>query len=192
MGFHFATLCNSLRHFSTLYDTWRHFLACVLSVMNSSCSIIKCHKAFFKARGTVALKLSLHDTLRQEPVSEEPLVQPLECPSLFVILPHSFWDFPDFFGDFSNFSRIFLIYPLPLSQPIKKKHLPNMTGRPGYRTMEMNGGSSAPYLARTPCVPLFSTLFNRGGNRRAFRLPRGGGDHFHCALEPSPGHIRCR
>ena len=32
----------------------------------------------------------------------------------------------------------------------------------------MNGGSSAPYLARTPCVPLFCTLFNRGGNRRAF------------------------
>ena len=30
-----------------------------------------------------------------------------------------------------------------------------MTGRPGYRTMEMNGGSSAPYLARTPCLPLF-------------------------------------
>ena len=27
--------------------------------------------------------------------------------------------------------------------------------------MEMNGGSSTSYLARTPCVPLFSTLFNR-------------------------------
>ena len=27
--------------------------------------------------------------------------------------------------------------------------LANMTGRPGCRTMEMNGGSSAPYLART-------------------------------------------
>ena len=33
--------------------------------------------------------------------------------------------------------------------------MPNMTGRPGYSTMEMNGGSSAPYLACTPCVPLF-------------------------------------
>ena len=55
--------------------------------------------------------------------------------------------------------------------------MPNMTGRPGHRTMEMNGGSSAPYLACTPCVPLFSTLFNRGGNRRAFRLPGAGGDH---------------
>ena len=27
----------------------------------------------------------------------------------------------------------------------------------------MIGGSSAPYLACTPCVPLFCTLFNRGG-----------------------------
>ena len=27
------------------------------------------------------------------------------------------------------------------------------------------------YLACTPCVPWFSTLFDRGGNRRAFRLP---------------------
>ena len=59
--------------------------------------------------------------------------------------------------------------------------------------MEMIGGSSVSYLARTPCVPLFSaTLFNRGGNRRVFRLPGEGGDHFHCTVEPSPGHIRCR
>ena len=68
----------------------------------------------------------------------------------------------------------------------------DMTGRPGYRTMEMIGGSSASYLARTPCVPLFSSLVNRGGKGRAFRLPGAGGDHFHCAVEPSPGHIRCR
>ena len=67
-----------------------------------------------------------------------------------------------------------------------------MTGRPGYWTMEMVGGSSAPYLARTPCAPLFCALFNRGGNRRASRLPGEGGDHFHCTVEPSPGHIRCR
>ena len=55
---------------------------------------------------------------------------------------------------------------------------PNMTGRPGYRTMEMNGGSSVPYLARTPCIPLFCTSFCRGGNRRAFRLPGAGGGSF--------------
>ena len=53
-----------------------------------------------------------------------------------------------------------------------------MTGRPGYRTMDMNGGSSAPYLARAPCVPLFSTLFNRDGSIRAFRLPGAGGGSF--------------
>ena len=58
--------------------------------------------------------------------------------------------------------------------------------------MEMNGGSSVPYLVCTPCVPLFCTLFNRGGNRRAFRLPGAGVDHFHCTVEPSAGHIRCR
>ena len=56
--------------------------------------------------------------------------------------------------------------------------MPNMTGRPGYRTMEMIGGSSAPYLARTPCVPLFSTSFNRGGKRSAFRLRGAGGGSF--------------
>ena len=56
--------------------------------------------------------------------------------------------------------------------------MPNMTGRPGHRTMEMNGGTSAPYLARTPCVPLFSTLFSRGGNRRVFRLAGAGGGSF--------------
>ena len=44
--------------------------------------------------------------------------------------------------------------------------------------MEMNGGSSAPYLARTPCVPLFSTLFNRGGNRRALDYQGRAGDSF--------------
>ena len=31
------------------------------------------------------------------------------------------------------------------------------------------------YLARTPCVPLVCTLFIRGGNRKAFRLPGAGG-----------------
>ena len=74
----------------------------------------------------------------------------------------------------------------------KKKFMPHVTGRPGCWTMELNGGSSASYLSRAPCVPLFSTLFTKGGNRRAFRLPGEGGDHLHCAEEPSPGHIRCR
>ena len=67
-----------------------------------------------------------------------------------------------------------------------------LSGRPGHRTMEMIGGSSPSYLARTPCFPFFWTLFNRGGIRRAFRLPGEGGDHFHCTVEPSPGQTRCR
>ena len=33
--------------------------------------------------------------------------------------------------------------------------VPNITGRPGCQTMDMNEGSSASYLARAPCVPLF-------------------------------------
>ena len=69
---------------------------------------------------------------------------------------------------------------------------PNMIGRLGWQTKEMIEGSSVSYLTRTRCVPLFPTLFNRGGNRRVFRLPEKGRDHFHCAVEPSPGHIRCR
>ena len=36
------------------------------------------------------------------------------------------------------------------------------------------------------------SLFNRGGSRRPFRLPGEGGDHVHCTVEPSPGHIWCR
>ena len=43
-----------------------------------------------------------------------------------------------------------------------------------------------------PLRPFFCTSVFRGGNRRAFRLPGEGGDHFHCTVEPSPGHIRCR
>ena len=40
--------------------------------------------------------------------------------------------------------------------------------------MEMNGGSSAPYLARTPCVPLFCTVLDRGGNRKGGELHGSG------------------
>ena len=70
--------------------------------------------------------------------------------------------------------------------------MPNMTGWPGIPDNgNANGGSFAAYLARTP-FPLFCALFNRGGKRRAFRLPGAGGDHVHCAVEPSPDHIRRR
>ena len=62
-----------------------------------------------------------------------------------------------------------------------------LPGAPFY----MNGGSCASYLARTLCVLLFCPLCNGDGNRTALRPPRKGGDHFHCAVEPSPGHTRC-
>ena len=41
-----------------------------------------------------------------------------------------------------------------------------------------------------PCFVL--CLILRDGNRRAFRLPLAGRDDFHCTVEPSTGHIRCR
>ena len=34
----------------------------------------------------------------------------------------------------------------------------NMTGRLGDRTMEMSGGSTASYLERTLCIPVFSSI----------------------------------
>ena len=39
--------------------------------------------------------------------------------------------------------------------------MPDITGRPGpgFRTMEMFGGSAASYLARTPRIPLFVLVF---------------------------------
>ena len=49
---------------------------------------------------------------------------------------------------------------------------------------------------RTSLAPLASLCLvccqKRGGSRRAFRFPGEGGDHFHCTVEPSPGHMRCR
>ena len=87
--------------------------------------------------------------------------------------------------------------PLKIGKNLPKNHrkitqdsMPNMTGQPGCRTMEMNWGSSAPYLTCTPCAPLFCAWFSKGGNRRVFKLPGVGGDHFHCAVQHSPGHIQ--
>ena len=78
-----------------------------------------------------------------------------------------------------------------MCSPRQDISMPNMTGRPGCRTMEMNGGSSASYLACTPCVPLFVLCLIGVETEGLLDLPREGGDHIHCAVEPSPGHIRC-
>ena len=67
-----------------------------------------------------------------------------------------------------------------------------MTGRPGDCTMEMNGGSTASYLARALCVSACLLIFNRSGSKGGFRLPGPTWDHFCCTAEASPGHIRCR
>ena len=51
-------------------------------------------------------------------------------------------------------------------------------------------------LRRTSLVPLASPCFVLslvGVETEAFLDYQGrAGDHFHCAVEPSPGHIRCR
>ena len=46
-----------------------------------------------------------------------------------------------------------------------------MTGRLGDYTTEMNGGSTASYLARTPRVPFSYAYFHRSGSIGAFRFP---------------------
>ena len=56
----------------------------------------------------------------------------------------------------------------------------------------MNGGSSAPCSLVPLALPCYVHCLHRGGNRRVFRLPGAGGDHFHFTVEPSPVHIRCR
>ena len=58
--------------------------------------------------------------------------------------------------------------------------------------MEMNGESSAPYLARTPCVPLFVHCLKRVETEGLLDYQGWAGIIFHCTVEPSPGHIRCR
>ena len=43
-----------------------------------------------------------------------------------------------------------------------------------------------------PGVPLFLHCLIRVETEGLVRLPGAGGDHFHCTVEPSPSHIRCR
>ena len=68
----------------------------------------------------------------------------------------------------------------------------DMTGRPGYRTMEMIGEVTR----RTSLVPLAFPCFVLrliGLETKNVLDDQGrAGDHFHCMVERSPGHIRCR
>ena len=64
---------------------------------------------------------------------------------------------------FSGISRDFWLDIPGAPEKLEKKNCVhfcplNMTGRLGCRRMGMNGGSSAAYLAFTPCVPLLCTL----------------------------------
>ena len=68
----------------------------------------------------------------------------------------------------------------------------DMTGRPGDPTMEMNGGSAAPYVARTPRVLLFMLILIGLEAKGLFRLPGARWERFRCAVEPLPGHVRYR
>ena len=70
--------------------------------------------------------------------------------------------------------------------------MPDMTGRPGCRTMEMFGRKYRVVPRAYPLHPLICAYFHRVGNKERFRLPGVGREHFHCTVDPSPGHIRCR
>ena len=65
----------------------------------------------------------------------------------------------------------------------------DVTGRPGDHGMEWM--EEAPCHAH-PSRPLACACFNRCGGKGAFGLPKAVGDHFHCTVEASPGHIQCR
>ena len=59
-----------------------------------------------------------------------------------------------------------------------------MTGQRGVRTIEMNGGSTASYLARArPLRPCVFSLFEKVWKQRGFRLPGATWDHFRCAQQ---------
>ena len=42
-----------------------------------------------------------------------------------------------------------------------------------------------------PSGTLLYVYFSRSGSKGAFRFPGATWDHFHCRVEPSPGHIQC-
>ena len=67
-----------------------------------------------------------------------------------------------------------------------------MTGRPGDRTMEMNGGSTVSYLARTLCVAVSLVYFNRSGSKGLLDFQGRHGIISIVRWKPSPGRIRCR
>ena len=61
-----------------------------------------------------------------------------------------------------------------------------MTGRPGHRTMEMNGRSTVSYLVRTPRVPFFMLIVIglEAKNRLAFQGRHGNASVVRWSLRP--------
>ena len=70
--------------------------------------------------------------------------------------------------------------------------MPNTIGRSRCQIMDMNGGNSASYLARTPCILLFCTLCKRGEHRKALDYQGRAGIISIVRWKLSPGHTRYR
>ena len=62
----------------------------------------------------------------------------------------------------------------PFALSNSTQSVPNMIGRPGCRTFEMNGRSSASHLACTPCVPFSFVHCLIRVEQRGFQTTRGG------------------
>ena len=76
-------------------------------------------------------------------------------------------------------------------QKSKEKKIRETDWTTGGPSMEMNGGSTASYLMRALCVPVFFLVLT-GLEAKGFRLLGTRRDHFRFTVEPLPSHIRCR
>ena len=95
----------------------------------------------------------------------------MSVPSLAIAAgdPESMWNFQ-------------LMIPSPARQFLGT----NMTGRPGNRTIEMNGRSTASYFARTLCVPVFLLIYAGLEANGAFRLPGAMWENLRCRWNLRP------
>ena len=65
-------------------------------------------------------------------------------------------------------------------------------GRPGHRTMKINGRSAVSYLVRTPRVAFFLLILKGLEANGAFSFPGVTWDCFRCTVEPFAGHLWAR
>ena len=95
-----------------------------------------------------------------------------------------------------RFEKIYVIFsyvPSVLPKRLREKKITILHAEYDWMTGVPDSGNEwRKFRRRTSLIriprafPCFCTLLDRGGNRRAFRLPGAGGDHFHCAVEPRP------